>query len=462
MTKNEFLAECKSFAKALPNYSISDLGQHFNVFSDRKSKFVWACATQTYLVEGTGSTGNASSHNVVVAYYVEDGTGLETVSMWCGDSFFEGTVKDSVVRMSKAVARAEKAFPDLDAALLKSKLASGYGKGSKSTGCNFWALRNGSGEYCKHAKAVMNQLDESVLDRIEAAWREVMQPSTVVTTVPASAVCAKDELTLSAFVAPVLIIGPAAAGKTHVARAMADDVSVSFVEYGAHEGTEPVDLLGHNSPHGGGWCWKDGPVTEAFRRAERGERVLLCLDELLRVKARHLTPLLTAFSEFRGKYRLRTGRVLSVIDGVGCEETLIVDASNLAIVATTNIGGQFDIDSLDPAIKSRFKLIYMDGTGDTLLAAVNEVVSKRGWTKGLTAKLIKAHAQTEKSRKSGVLHSALDLRALRRSVMMATTEAEVAKFLLGERLQCVGLDGEGKPIPEQEAHYQKLIEKVMA
>jgi len=460
MTKNEFLAECRAFAKPLPSYSVTDQGLHFNVFSDQKTKSVWVCSTRTYLVEGTGSTGNASSHNVVVAYFVDEATGLDCMNLWCGDAFFEGTVKDHRVRMNKAVARAQAAFPELDLSLLKSKLDMGYGQGPKSTGCNFWAMRT-KGEYCKHAKAVMNQLDESVLDGIEAAWREVMQPSTAQASA-ASDVCAKEELSLSAFVAPVLIIGPAASGKTHVARAMADDVSVSFVEYGCNEWTEPPDLLGHNAPHEGGWCWKDGPLTEAFRRAQRGERVLLCLDELLRVKARHLTALLTPLSEFRGQYRLRTGRVPSVVDGVGCEETLTVDTANLAIVATTNIGGQFDIDTLDPAIKSRFKIIYMDGTGDTLSAAVSEVVTKRGWTKELTAKLLKAHAQTEKSRKSGVLQCSLDIRALRRSVMMASTEVEVAKFLLGERLQCVGLDGEGKPIREQEDHFVKLIEKVMA
>lgn len=463
MIASAFLDDCRAHAKPLPGYTIRDVGSYFNVFADQKDRSnCWPCATLVYEVSGESAStpGTLSLHNVVLAYFVDPASREPQVQVWCGDAYAEGRSKERASRVGKAIQWAKAHFSSADMATLAAQLDKGYNVGKKSTGCNFWAKR-AKGGYCKHVQAVMRTIDHAVIDGLSQEWAAVMDPDSVST--PAGSCDLRRELALSMFVTPVLMIGPQSAGKTHTARELAGrDPSVKFIEYGCHDGVEPTDLLGYNAPYEGGWCWKDGPVTEAFRLAQAGQRVMLSLDELLRVKARHLTPLLTAFSEFNGQYRLRSGRILSVDNGVGSEETLTADAANLGIVATTNIGGAFDIDAFDPALKSRFHIVYVDGTGDTLLAAMQSAVAAKAWPAAVVDKLTKARALTEKSAKSGVLKNALDIRALKRSVMRAATEADLADTLWAERLQCVGLDGEGRPIPEQEDHYRKVIAKVLA
>lgn len=460
MVISDFLSECHAFGAALPTYTVTCLGQYFNVFRDRNGDVSsWPCVTRVYAVEGISSSRKPSHHNVIVAYYDNPAMDGPEMAIWCGDGYFEGIAHDATQRRSLAIDFARAHFPGLDEAALRAELSRCFGEGRASTGCNFW-FRHAKGAYCKHTAAVMQRIDQSVVDEMRQAWDSVMSPGGA-SIVPAPSTI-EQELARSAFVAPVLLMGPPSTGKTHLSREFAaSQESALWIEYGCHEGTEPTDLLGFYGPFESGWVWRDGPVSQAFRKARGGQRVVLVLDELLRIRGRHLTPLLTAFSETHGQYRLRTGRILSVDDGVGQEETLVVDASLIAIVATTNIGAQFDMDAMDPAIKSRFRMIYMDGP-DSITRAIPKAIAARGWPDSAAQRLLRLHGQTEKSARSGVLKMALDLRALRRAIAMATTEGELRSTLWGERLQCVGLDAEGRPIAEQEEHYGKILEKAFA
>ena len=181
------------------------------------------------------------------------------------------------------------------------------------------------------------------------------------------------ELKRFAFKIPVLIEGDRGSGKTYEAFEYAKslDIEPSFV--GGHAGIESIDLLGCLVPYAGqenkiedtsvsaadffsgdyqmkvsssnsnSLIWKDGPIAEAFRKAQNGEKAILIIDELLRIPQRELNILLTALSPVHGKYNLRTGRILEVIDGVAREEVLSCDTRDLFVLATTNVGGQYAV-----------------------------------------------------------------------------------------------------------------------
>ena len=107
-------------------------------------------------------------------------------------------------------------------------------------------------------------------------------------------------------------------------------------------GTEAVSLLGNMIKISTGeFVWKDGIVTQAFRAAANGEKVLLFLDELLRAPDKELSILVGSLTpDSRGKLVLRTERGLeeSIVDGVIEEEVIETDLEHLWCVATTNQG----------------------------------------------------------------------------------------------------------------------------
>src|SRR5690606_16842868 len=86
-----------------------------------------------------------------------------------------------------------------------------------------------------------------------------------------------------AFRVPILYEGDRGAGKTFEARNFARINRLPVVECAGHEGVEAIDMLGHFVPYGQGMLvWKDGPLSEAFRRAHKGQ-VVFIMDELLRI-----------------------------------------------------------------------------------------------------------------------------------------------------------------------------------
>jgi len=70
-------------------------------------------------------------------------------------------------------------------------------------------------------------------------------------------------------------------GKTTASIMLADATQAERVVLEVHESDQASDLLGHWIPKGSGeWTWHDGPVTTAIRRAMKGIRSVLLLNEL--------------------------------------------------------------------------------------------------------------------------------------------------------------------------------------
>lgn len=255
-------------------------------------------------------------------------------------------------------------------------------------------------------------------------------------------------------VKPLLIKGEPGAGKTYQARnhgSMFDH----YIEVGIHNSTEATDLLGYQTPT---VPWVDGPMSEAWRKAALGQTVLFVADEILRARSSVQSLFLTPFQPTNiggvDYYKLRTGRFIEdPVTKVHVSEELLAPVANLAIVATTNVGSQYDIDEGDPATKRRFVHIHVRVDEAKVRAVVGGYTSALGYKSSLLDSLIEFWKVAKVLATDGFLGSVPNISTFCEALQFsdpAKGEAGVATELyrLGVNLW-VSNTIEGEPEPEQ-------------
>ena len=254
---------------------------------------------------------------------------------------------------------------------------------------------------------------------------------------------------------PVLIKGGPGAGKTYGARQHGRQFD-RYIEIGITPATEACDLLGYPTPT---TSWIDGPLSQAFRLAAAGQTVCLLLDEYYRARGGASQILLTALTDFEENgeywYRIRTGK--EIIDPVtNCEtsEELVAPRRNLAIVATTNVGGKFDITPPDGALKERFKPVHVEVEETKLRRVIDAYVTAKGFTNSVPHFVTDRVVEFWKACKVLVADSFLEqlpsTRILSQAVSFSLNEDDVPHRILDMGLHIwVAETLDGLPEPEQ-------------
>lgn len=199
------------------------------------------------------------------------------------------------------------------------------------------------------------------------------------------------------FYRPILVLGEQGSGKTFIANKLAETLNIEPVRVNGHNSLETVDLLGYLMPYVPNssetkatgidffssnaskkqFIWKDGPLTEAIRRAGNGEKVILILDELLRIPPKELNILLSTLAPIDNKFYVRTGRIIDILNDVGVEEVISCPVENLLVFATSNIGSEFGISEIDSALQERFLIFEKNTNANDLTNIVkSEILSK--------------------------------------------------------------------------------------
>ena len=235
-------------------------------------------------------------------------------------------------------------------------------------------------------------------------------------------------LTRYAFKKHILLTGPAGHSKTYSATKWIDDSGYESEFIAGSSAIEAIDLLGYwVKDSTGNLVWLDGVLTAAFRKALKGKTVLL-FDELLRVPARELSILVGALTpDSSGHYRLRTNRLVDEVDGVGEVELLTVPMENLHIIATTNIGADYDVDNIDVALQDRFRTHDVEMSTATIFNICEDVNASK-LPDPTIASLLDLYEKVRLLVESSELTRAMSLRHLTEVINYADDANDVASF----------------------------------
>jgi predicted kinase len=250
---------------------------------------------------------------------------------------------------------------------------------------------------------------------------------------------------------PVLVKGGPGSGKTFGARQHGKQFD-RYIEIGISPDTEACDLLGFPTPVE---PWIDGPLTEAFRLAAAGKTVCCVMDEILRAKAGARQTLLTPLSkaEINGEYfyRLRTGRSLTdPVTGCKVSEEILAPCSNLAIIATTNVGGKYDVQTPDPAEKDRFKPVHVEVEETKLRRVMDSYVTAKGYDPSLVDRITEFWKVCKVLVADNYLEQTPNTRIFSEAVLYSLDEDDVPHRILDLGLHLwVAETLDGLPEPEQ-------------
>lgn len=285
--------------------------------------------------------------------------------------------------------------------------------------------------------------------------------------------------------AGVMFLGPQGTGKTYGPRMYGRGAGFThpsgLIEVGGFEGLEALDLLGGCDPGhiGKGDAWRDGPIAAAFRwvgssteegipaAVEAGETVLLLIDEINRLPARERSVFLSAMSPemINGFYcyKLRTGRSVEGPRGVKEDEILYAPCHLLAIVATGNVGLEFNTVQDDPAGRERWIEIAIVPDDDMIRGALRNALEAREFeSDNNVERLMELKAKASAMHKDNMLAMSPTVRTLARIINLTPSDRlsdwnQTAKDV-GE-LWCEW-NHEGARIPEQLGLLASVIDGI--
>jgi len=390
------------------------------------------------------------SYVTVLAFYKNE------FILKCGDPYFEGTLTTSTLDslISMAVKKANKTRDKKFIQALKRTSAIT----PKSQSCDF-NQKNYTivDTLCPHIANFLADLPSDVLEKLESNYEEALFASN---TVGVSNDLAS-KFNRYAFRKHILLEGDKGSGKTYAATMWAKGERIEPIFVGGHEQFESIDFLGHYiQQKDAQLIWKDGALSEAFRKAKSGEKTVLILDEILRIPKRELNILISALSPIDDEYILRTGRALYAIDDIAVEEVIKAPVENLWVIGTTNIGDAYEVESIDEALIDRFKPLRKDTTEAELQNILHKTALSRKFSSTCVTKLMNFYVTMKRLKKTSILEKLVNIRHLNEAIQLASDEEDIRTIIEDSILLWVEREYDGYPNEAQVDAVKQAIGKV--
>ena len=226
----------------------------------------------------------------------------------------------------------------------------------------------------------------------------------------------------------LMLLGERGASKTYTVTKYLADKGIETEFMGCHNAVEAIDLLGYYiKAHDGSFVWLDGALSGAFRKAQAGTKVVLFMDEILRMPAKELNILVAALTpDAEGYFNLRTNRITNIKDGIGEVELLRVPKDMLWVIATTNIGADYDVEEIDVAFQDRFMSVEVELNEDV----IRNILYKYTEDDIIVDKLINAYNKVNMAVEAQELANKLNVRHLVKVITYAGSDIKKIKDLL--------------------------------
>jgi hypothetical protein len=159
-------------------------------------------------------------------------------------------------------------------------------------------------------------------------------------------------------------------------------------------------------------------------------------------------------------YTVNTGRIMEVKDGlVTSAEVIMAPRHMISIIASTNVGGGFDVQAGDPAEAGRWLQFDLQTTSESVKRIVSTVLHDNGFSVSLTPKFVKLLQEGKKLKADNFLMLEPDVRILCDGIKLAENEMDIGNALFDAAKVWVGRTIDGKRSPEQLDQLRELIKR---
>lgn len=259
----------------------------------------------------------------------------------------------------------------------------------------------------------------------------------------------------------VLIQGEKGGGKTYGVHKKLEEEGLSYLEIDGHEGIESIDLLGYPIKDlSGNFVWQDGVLTEAFRKAQT-EKVVLFIDELLRIPKKEQNIFVGSLTPMSDKtYTLRTGRLIGVDEnGIGKTEYIKVPMENLWVVSTTNVGAGYAVEEIDEAFSDRFRIMNKMTSESELESIILSVLRSKSYPENLSTKFMSFYKEMRDMVDGGELEKRINTRHICEIIELSDDVSSIKEYAGDLIPQWVTQDTDGRLNKTEIDVVNKLIKR---
>lgn len=257
----------------------------------------------------------------------------------------------------------------------------------------------------------------------------------------------------------LLIYSEKGTGKTYNIRKFIERNKYSIINIAANKSVDELFLKGHLiRDYDGSFKWKYGKLSLAFKKALK-EKVIIFIDEFLRLPEETFDMLITAMDPYEGYYILDTGRPIKNNENDNYLETeeLKVPISNLWFVCATNIGEDYNVEELESALKDRFILYHLTMTDQEKRKIITNLNNEKEFSNDTNQKLINFFDLMTKLYNTNQIPEKINLRHMSDIIYNSKQEEEIPLRLEDKIGNWINIDSKGNPIKKEKENILKVI-----